>query len=144
MKSEQQFKDTNPKSGEELKLLEYQSNKDISTKVLMNENKSLLKQLEEAQSIIAQKNKDIDALRIKFASIEKDVIALVESISSKSFEACKITSKDIIKCMNNRFKNLAKKLPINSLKFYLKDLIPIICASILILRNFNVLTWGLL
>lgn len=110
MKSEQQFKDTNPKSGEELKLSEYQSNKDISTKVLMNENKSLLKQLEEAQSIIAQKNKDIDALRIKFVSIEKDVIALVESISSKSFEACKITSKDIIKCMNNRFKNLANKI----------------------------------
>ena len=86
------------------------SNQYPTAEVLLAERESLLKQLKEAQSIITRKKKDIDVMRVKFASIEKDVITLVEKVSTKDQEICEITLKDIGRCMKNRLTNLVNKL----------------------------------
>ena len=93
-----------------LRASDSRSNQYQTTEVLIAEKESLLKQLKETQSILTAKNKDIDAMRDKFASIEKDVITLIEKVSKKDQEICEITPKDIGRCMRNRLTNLVNKL----------------------------------
>jgi len=110
IKSVQNKKAIKPELIVALRASDSRSNQYQTTEVLIAEKESLLKQLKETQSILTAKNKDIDAMRDKFASIEKDVITLIEKVSKKDQEICEITPKDIGRCMRNRLTNLVNKL----------------------------------